>query len=293
MNCMRASPWRRESAVGCFLAAAGLIAMGPPASVAAPAAARPSPATVAAWDRYFAWADGKVKEEVADPDRFLIEDSLSPSDRAHVKRRLESGGIVVHKRTGIIPAGTKLNMPDGELHHWWGAILVPGARLPALITFLQDYGNHAGRFADVVRSQMLRRDGDHFEFYFRLRRTKAFVTVTYNTEQYCDYFNLGRGRIWSRSVATKIAELADVDTPQEREKPPGQDRGFLWRLASWWRFQETDRGVIVECESASLSRDIPTLIRLIPGVAGYIRSMPRESLESILATIRRHAESAP
>jgi hypothetical protein len=56
-----------------------------------------------------------------------------------------------------------------------------------------------------------------------------------------------------------------------------------------WRFQQTGDGVIVELESASLSRDIPALVRLIPGVSSYIRSTPRESLESVLLDIRRHA----
>ncbi len=287
MICNRMSLRRRRFIARPILATIGFLAMAPAVS----AEAKPSPATVTAWDRYFAWADERVKKEVADPERFLIEDFLSPSDRDDVRRRLEAGAIVVQKRTGVVPAGAKFDVPGGELHHWWGAILVPAIKMPALMAFLQDYGNHASRFAEVVKSALLHRNGDHFEFYFRLRRTKAFVTVTYNTEQYCDYWDLGQGRIWSRSIATKIAEIDDPDTPNEREKLPGEDRGFLWRLVSWWRFKETDGGVIVQCESASLSRDIPTLIRLIPGVAGYIRSLPRESLESVLATIREHAAS--
>jgi hypothetical protein len=44
--------------------------------------------------------------------------------------------------------------------------------------------------------------------------------------------------------------------------------------------------VIVEIESASLSRDIPTLIKFMPGVSSYINSTPRESLESVLISIR-------
>jgi len=59
---------------------------------------------------------------------------------------------------------------------------------------------------------------------------------------------------------------------------------------SWWRFQQTEKGVIVECDSASLSRDIPLIVKLIPGVAAYIRSTPKESLESFLASIRLHAK---
>jgi len=250
-----------------------------------------SSATVKAWDQYFAWADEKVKREVADPGHFLIEDFLSPAEQTAVRRQIENGGVVVQKMGRVVPAGTKFEVPDAELHHWWGAILVPGVKMTPLMAFLQDYERHAGRFSDVERSKMLRRDGNHFEFYFRLRRSKAFITVNYATEQYCDYWDLGSGRVWSRSVATKIAELDNPGTPEEREKPPGEDRGYLWRLVSWWRFKETDKGVIVQCESASLSRDIPGWIRFIPYVANYIRSTPRESLESILTTIREQAKS--
>jgi hypothetical protein len=68
---------------------------------------------------------------------------------------------------------------------------------------------------------------------------------------------------------------------------PGEDRGFLWRLASWWRFQETDEGVIIELESASLSQNISWGIKVIPLVSAYIQSTPKETLESVLLSIRK------
>lgn len=252
-------------------------------------AAQLEPATIQAWDRYFAWADAKVKRELSDPNRFLIEDFLPHDEMVSVRRQVESGAIVVHRVHSVIPAGVHFEVPDGELHHWWGAILIPNTTLPDLLPFLQDYGNHAGRFSDVERSELLSRSGNHFKFFFRLRRSKAIVTAYYNTEQECDYFFYGHGRVSSRSSATRIAEIENAGTPNERERPPGDDRGFLWRLVSWWRFEQTGKGVIVECESASLSRDIPVVVKLIPGVSAYIRSTPRESLESVLTSIRTHA----
>jgi hypothetical protein len=252
-------------------------------------AARLTPATVQAWDRYFAWADENVKRQLADPNRFLIADFLPPEEKQVVNREIASGAVVVRRAHGIIPAGTKFDVPDGEIHHWWGAILVPNVTLEKLLPFLQDYGNHAGRFVDVEKSRLLSKNGNNYRFYFRLKRTKAIVTAHYNTEQVCDYFPHGNGKASSRSIATKIAEIEDAGKPSEKEYPPGDDRGFLWRLVSWWRFQQTDKGVIVECESASLSRNIPTIAKLIPGVSSYIRSVPRESLESVLTSIRTHA----
>jgi len=35
----------------------------------------------------------------------------------------------------------------------------------------------------------------------------------------------------------------------------GDDRGFLWRLNAYWRYEQVAGGVIAECESITLSRD--------------------------------------
>lgn len=249
------------------------------------------PATAQAWDRYLQWADKRVQRELSDPQAFLVEDFFPPQERAAVKRRLESGEIAVRRMPSPVPKDERFAIRDGEIHHWWGAILVPGARLLELLDFLKDYDHHAGKFADLERSRLLSRDGNRYCFFFRLKRSKAFVTAIYNTEQECVYTVHSATRESSRSVATRIAEVDDPGTPAEREKPPGDDRGFMWRLVSWWRFEQTDRGVIVELESASLSRDIPTIVKLIPYLSNYIRSTPRESLESILRAIRNYGQS--
>lgn len=261
--------------------AAGIGATGP-------VAARLQPKTIQAWNTYLQWADQKVQRELSSVGKFLIEEHLPPQRAASVRRNLEAGEIVVERMTGVVPAGTHFSIEDGTIHHWWGSILVPSVGLDKMIQFLQDYDHHAGRFADVEQSRILSRDGQHFRVSLRLRRSAALVTAYYNTEEDCSYRLIGPRRAYSYSTAPRIAELADPGTPREREKPPGEDRGFLWRLVSWWRIEETDRGVIVEVESASLSRDIPSLVLLIPGVSSYINSIPKESIKSILTSIRTY-----
>jgi hypothetical protein len=140
----------------------------------------------------------------------------------------------------------------------------------------------------VERSKLLEKKGDYYKIYYRLSRSKSFVTAHYNTEQECRYVYYGSNRVSSQSVAAKIAELDNPGKKSESEKPAGNDRGFLWRLVSWWRFEQVGNDVIVELESASLSRDIPSLVKFIPGVSGYIRSTPRETLESVLVGIRNN-----
>jgi hypothetical protein len=116
----------------------------------------------------------------------------------------------------------------------------------------------------------------------KLRRTKV-ITVTYNTEHAVAYRKVGASRASARSVATKIAELQNAGTVKEREKAAGEDSGYLWRLNAYWRYEAVPGGVLVECESVSLSRPVPwyaTPIRsIIDGVA-------RDSLERTLRSLR-------
>jgi hypothetical protein len=247
------------------------------------------PDTVKAWEQYIVWIDARVTRELASPNSFLIQDRLAAAQKTKLVELLNAGKAYVDEVRGTVPANAKFGVPEGLIHHWWGSILVPQMTLKDLLKFLQDYDHHAGRFADVEASKLLSRQGDYFRFYLRLKRTKAFVTAYYNTIQECTYSIYDQKRASSRSIATRIAELDSPGTSDEREKAPGIDRGLLWDLASWWRFRETGAGVIVELESASLTRNIPALINLIPGVAGYIRATPREAMTSVLTSIRSYA----
>ena len=67
--------------------------------------------------------------------------------------------------------------------------------------------------------------------------------------------------------------------------PPGVDHGFMWRLNSYWRFEERNGGVYIECEAISLSRGIPMLLSTL--MAPILRQLPRESLEKTLLATRR------
>ena len=59
----------------------------------------------------------------------------------------------------------------------------------------------------------------------------------------------------------------------------------MWRLNSYWRFKQEADAVIVECESISVSRGIPIALGWL--VKPFVMSVPRESLESTLGSLRR------
>jgi hypothetical protein len=109
--------------------------------------------------------------------------------------------------------------------------------------------------------------------------------VVLATEHDVQYFRLGRTRAYSRSYSTKIAQLENPGEPGERELPVGNDNGFLWRLYSYWRMEERDGGVYLECQAISLTRGIPAGLGWM--IEPIIRDLPKESLIKTLEATRR------
>jgi hypothetical protein len=244
--------------------------------------------TVQAWDRYLQWADQKTHRILSDTNTFLIQNTLPPQEKSSIQKQLQTGAIIARRIEGVVPKGVHFEVPSGEIHHWWGAILLRNVSLESLLQFLKDYEHHAGRFSDVERSRLISAEDNHYRFFFRLKRSQSLVTAYYNTEQECTYTQVSSNRVYSQSTATKIAELGNAGTDSEYEHPQGKDRGFLWRLVSWWRFEQQGPDVLIELESASLSRNIPAFVKYVPGISSYIRSIPRDSMESVLISIRQH-----
>jgi hypothetical protein len=110
------------------------------------------------------------------------------------------------------------------------------------------------------------------------------VRVTYDSEHAVTYQRFGPRRAASRSISTKIVELDAPGTAAERAIPEGDDRGFLWRMNAYSRFEQVGGGVIVEIESLTLSRGIPRGL----GIAAtpLIDRIARESMTRTLASIR-------
>lgn len=219
------------------------------------------PETIRAWDRYVEATEERIKGELERGSPFL---NLTPPD---------GGRVIIEKRK--VPG----KVEDGMIHHWTGAIFIPGVTLDRVLAFVQDYNHHSKYFWDVEDSKLRSRSGDAFQIYMRFRR-KKILTVHYNTEHTVTYRRHDAQRASSRSATTRIAELDEPGKSNEREKPIGDDSGFLWRLNSYWRFQEAGGGVRVECESLSLSRGIPGAIAWL--IRSYVESVPRESLENTL-----------
>ena len=115
--------------------------------------------------------------------------------------------MVKRVTSGVVPANEKFKVPDGTILHVWGSVFLPKIKMPELLRFLQDYDHHAGNFKDVEKSRLVARNGDDFKIFYRLSRSKAFVTAYYNTDLDGVYRPLDPRHVFSKSVSTRIAEL--------------------------------------------------------------------------------------
>ena len=85
--------------------------------------------------------------------------------------------------------------------------------------------------------------------------------------------------------------MKDVNKPDGEELPAEKDRGYLWRLNTYWRFQEKDGGVYVQCEVLSLTRDIPTGLGWL--LRPLVTSLPKNSLNRVLGRTRELVSQQP
>jgi hypothetical protein len=253
------------------------------------AAAELRAATIAAWQQYERQVDDRYGRPTA-ADAFFVLDAfkLAPGWRT----RVLGGQVSMARVSSFAPGAAEPSVPDGRIHHWAGAVFIPGVTLDHVLRYLRDRaGRESEAFDDVLSSRLISRDGDRLHIYMKLRR-ESVITVTYNTEHAVEYRQLNEARASSRSVATKIAELESAGTPQEREKPAGNDHGFLWRLNAYWRYEQVNGGVVIECESVSLSRDVPFGFGWL--VNPKVEGIARESLENTLVSLRTElAKSRP
>ena len=236
--------------------------------------------TTEAFNQYVAKAEAQLTQARGKSDSFLAMDVLTPVERTQVMGRLRHGEVVIEKQRA-----TPSQIPGGLIHDWVGTVLIPKVTVAQVLALIQDYDNSTSYYApDVVQSRLVSRHGDDFQVFMRLKKHKV-ITVVLDTEYNVHYGRLDAAHQYSLSRSTRVSEIADPGTPAERVVPRGHDHGFMWRLNSYWAFEQVDDGVLVECEAISLTRDIPAGLGWMIGP--FVSSIPRESLQFTLDATRK------
>lgn len=252
---------------------AGMFATGTPAP-----ASDLKPETVAAFDRYVRATEARMQEDLQN-DGFLVIDRLPPSRQHKAYDRVHDGELYIQQlRTR--EEGQGIEIPGGMIHHWVAVIFVPDRTLSEAREVLQNYGGNQDIYKpEVRRSLLLERNGDDFKVYLQFYE-KSIVTAVFNTQIDVHYEELDGTRFQSASRSTRIAEVENVGKKGERELPVGHDRGFLWRLNSYWRIEERDGGLYLQNESIALTRRVPAIMAWI--VNPLLQSIPKALLSKLL-----------
>jgi hypothetical protein len=246
------------------------------------------PDTAAAFDRYVRAMEARMDEDTG-RDQFLVVDRLPDARRTEAYAQLKNGQVYIEAmsaREGDRP----IKAPSGLIHHWAGVIFIPRATFSEVTEVLRDYDCHEGTYKPQIRrSKLIERNGDESKIYFQFFN-HSIVTVIMNANFDVRDTQFGSGRFQTVSRSTRIVEVENADSPNEHEKPVGNNHGYMWRLYTYWRIEEKDGGVYVQNESVSLSRTVPALLAFV--VNPLVKSIPRNVLIHLLTDTRNALEKA-
>jgi hypothetical protein len=237
-----------------------------------------------AFNKYVAATEARMAGELKSGSPFLYVDSLPLNQRFSAYDRLKHGEVLVYRLQTRAP-GVTSDIPDGMVHHWVGLVFIPGVTMAQALPVLLDYDHRAELYKpEVTSSRLISHNGDDYHVFLRLYE-KKFTTVAFNTEYDVHWGRLDAHRQYSNSISTRITQLRDPDNPAAGEYPVGGGSGFLWRFNTYWRFQEKDGGLYMQCEALSLTRDIPWAVRWL--IRPLVTRIPRDALNRALGRTRQ------
>ncbi len=229
------------------------------------ASAQPSPGALAAFSSYIGRVEGHFAVQHWSPVA-----SLGPQDEARLRR----GELVVDRLT---PSADS-QLQGALLHDWSGTAFVPGAKAEDFQRLMENYGAYPQVFSpQVQRAQVSARQGDQFRVMLRVRQHHV-ITVVLDITSNVHFVRLDASHGYSISRSTNVAEIDD-----EHALRPDASHGFLWRINTYWSYEERDGGLYMRIESVSLTRSIPRGLGWVVGP--FVESIPRESMEFTLRSV--------
>jgi hypothetical protein len=246
-----------------LLAPASLVLAGPTSSASA------------AFDDYAQQVEGRLSTEHRAVSTFLV---LGHTNSDRETARLRSGEMIVERLT------PSAEVPDAMLHDWRGTAFAPGATAADFERVMRNLGSYPKTFApEVLSGKVLEASGDRMRVRMRVRQHHV-ITVVMDTDYDVHFGRLDAQHGYCLSTSTRIAEIDLPGTVKERELTSGEEHGFLWRLNSYWSYEERDGGLYMQVEAVSLTRAVPRGLGW--AIGPYVDSIPRESLEFTLQAMR-------
>ncbi len=224
--------------------------------------------TLAAWDNYVASAKLHMQERATGKAPFLWMNE-DPRRTEHVK----SGEIVISPLGDHHP----VVVPHGLIHHWIGAVFIPGTKIQDLAATVSDYGRYSAVYRPtLVKAELLDSTADEQKFSIVWVQRVLLLTAAFYTELVSHNFTLNSQQGYMTFDTTRVQQIENYGEKDERRLAPDEGSGYLWRLVSVARFEERDGGLYLELEVIGLSKDLPGSIRLL--LKPVIDHLPRQAL---------------
>lgn len=234
-------------------------------------AEQPSQGAVAGFNSYVRTMEARLAAQHRQRADFVAMEGHA----GQIEARLRRGELVIENLT---PA--KNELPRATLYDWRGTAFVPGVTTGDFERLMSNFAAYPRIYSpQVVSARALSRNGNGYQVKMRIEQ-KHVITVVMDTTYDVAFGRLDARQGWSVSRSTHIEEIENG-----RVLSPAEQHGFLWRLNTYWNFEERDGGLYMQIESVSLTRSVP--VGLGWAVGPFVESVPRESLEFTLRATRQ------
>jgi hypothetical protein len=229
--------------------------------------------TLQTWEAYVQTTKLAMEQRAAGRSPFLWVDE-SPD----LLRRVRSGELVVSNRDHS-------EVPSGLIHHWVGAMFLPGVTLDEVNAVFNDYNHYPDFYRPrIVKVKVLEQTDDYQKVTMLMVQRAFGVTGAVEADDEIHIIKLDAHRLYSLSNATRVQEIVDYGQPGERLPSENQGPGYVWRSLSMNRLEQRDGGVYIEMEMISLSRGIPIQFRWL--IKPLTQHLPRTIMLETLKDTR-------
>ena len=237
----------------------------------------PTPAAISAFNSYNKAVESRLVQQHQSPSAFLAP---AASDPRSTETRLRQGELIIEQIKERLAPFTDANLSGAMLHHWRGTAFAPGAKAADFERLMQDFNAYPQHFSpQVLQAKVLTQEGGRMHAWMRVRQ-RHVITVVLDTSYDITFGQLDVRHGYSISQSERITEINAAGTAAERPLKNNEEHGFLWRLNTYWSYEERDRGLYLQIEAVSLTRSIPSGLGWV--IRPYVESIPRESLEFTL-----------
>jgi putative flippase GtrA len=186
----------------------------------------------------------------------------------------------------LIDLNVNGEVPDGFIHHWIGAEMIPNSTVGAVEHVLEDYDHYSQIYAPDLKLSNAKKIGPrNYDVRLITERIEPIgLHFAFDMHSRVE-FRRAEADALIQSRSYLIRESDSGHAPYTDLMPEGNDHGILWRLNSYWRLRQAGTAVYAECQAISLSR------RPLFGTVGQVKNRAKDSLGFTLRQTRRVASS--